>query len=145
MTIKNLSLALVALALAPAASPAFATNCRLKSALNITAAGAAIDSKGTTEVRADGERQSLRVSMDARVPDGTVFGVFVNGSLAGTLAIELGAGEIDLSQGGETCLRSGVKEARRSQRIEVLDGMGNKVLRGSFRAPKSCSDPEARD
>jgi hypothetical protein len=145
VTKKNLSLALVALALALTASPAFAANCRLKSALNITAAGAAIDSRGAAEVRAEGERQRLRVSMDARVPDGTVFGVFVNGSLAGTFAIELGAGEIELSPGHEACLRSGMNTVQGIQRIEVMDRAGNQVLRGLFRTPASCSAPEARD
>jgi len=145
MTKKNLCLALVALALVPAASSASAATCRLTTELNITAAGAAIDTKGTSEVRAEGEGQRLRVSMGARVPDGTVFGVFVNGSLAGTIAIELGAGEVDLGQGGETCARSGVSPARRIQKVEVLDGAGKPVLRGSFRTPTSCLDPEARD
>ncbi|HEY6056394.1 MAG TPA: hypothetical protein VIV06_00100 [Candidatus Limnocylindrales bacterium] len=145
MIAKHLTLALVALALAPAAPPAFAVNCRLKSALDITARGATIGSKGTAELRAEGERQRLRISMDARVPDGTVFGVFVNGSLAGTLAIELGAGEVDLGHGDGTCLRSGVNALRGSQRIEVMDRAGNQVLRGTFRTPTSCSDPEVRD
>lgn len=145
MTKKSLSLALVALALVPTASSAFASNCRLKSALNITARGAAIGSKGTAEVRAEGEQQRLRVSMDARVPDGTIFGVFVNGSLAGTFAIELGAGEVDLSHGDETCMRSGMNTVQGIQRIEVMDRAGNQVLRGLFRTPASCLDPEARD
>lgn len=140
-----LSLAAVALALAPAASPVTTASCRLTTPLDITAQGAAIGSKGTTEVRAEGERQRLRVSMDARVPDGTVFGVFVNGALAGTFAIELGAGEVELSHGHETCLRSGLNPVRETQRIEVMDRAGNQVLRGLFRAPTSCLDPEARD
>lgn len=141
-----LSLAVVALALAPAATPpAFTATCRLTSPLDITAAGAAIGTRGTTEVRAEGERQRLRVSMDARVPDGTIFGVFVNGSLAGTLAIELGAGEVDLSHGDGTCSRSGMNTVRGTQRIEVMDRAGNQVLRGMFRAPTSCLDPEVRD
>jgi hypothetical protein len=145
MKTKNFALALVALALASAASSSFAANCRLTTALNITAKGATIGSKGTAEVRAEGERQRLRVSMDARVPDGTVFGVFVNGSLAGTMAIELGAGEVDLSHGDGTCMRSGMNTVQGIQRIEVMDRTGNQVLRGLFRTPASCSDPEARD
>lgn len=136
-----LSLAAVALALAPAASPVTTASCRLTAPLDITVKGAAIGSKGTTEVRG----QRLRVSMDARVPDGTVFGVFVNGALAGTFAIELGAGEVELSHGHETCLRSGLNPVRETQRIEVMDRAGNQVLRGLFRAPTSCLDPEARD
>jgi hypothetical protein len=145
MTKKSLSLALVAVALASTASSAFAANCRLRSALDITAKGATIGSKGTAEVRAEGERQRLRVSMDARVPDGTVFGVFVNGSLAGTMAIERGAGEIDLSHGDETCLRSSANPVRGIQKIQVLDISGSPVLQGSLRTPTSCLDNEARD
>jgi hypothetical protein len=140
-----LSLAVVALALAPATSPAFASPCRLTTPLDITEKGAAIGSRGTTEVRAEGERQRLRVSMDARVPDGTIFGVFVNGALAGTFAIELGAGEVELSHGHESCLRSGMSTVQGIQRIEVMDRAGNQVLRGLFRAPASCSDSDARD
>ena len=140
-----LSLAVVAFALAPATSPAFAATCRLTTPLDITARGAAIGSRGTTEVRADGERQRLRVSMDARVPDGTIFGVFVNGSLAGTFAIEEGAGEVEVSPGHETCMRSGMNTVRGMQRIEVMDRAGNQVLRGLFQTPASCSGPEARD
>jgi hypothetical protein len=145
MSKKSSTLALVSLALAIALSAASApaANCRLTSALNSTAAGAAIDSKGTAEVRTDGTRPRLHVSMGARVPDGTVFGVFVNGSLAGTFAIELGAGEVDLSHGGETCSRSGMNMYGGVQRIEVMDRAGNQVLRGSFQTSASCSGPEA--
>ena len=53
---KDSSIALVSLALALSLSAAStaAADCRLTSALNSTAAGAAIDSKGTTEVRTEG-------------------------------------------------------------------------------------------
>jgi len=132
MTKKNLSLALVALALTLTGSSALATDCQLKSALSITAAGAAIDSSGTNEVRAQRARQRFKVSMDARVPDGTTFAVLANGSLAGTITIELGAGELELNNADGKTLPAGVNPVCAIRSIQVLDGTGNPVLQGSF-------------
>lgn len=132
MTKKNLSLALAALALTLTGSSALAADCQLKSALSITASGAAIDSSGATEIRAQRARQRFRVSMDARVPDGTTFAVVVNGSLAGTITIELGNGELDLSNADGKTLPAAVNPVCGIQSIQVLDGAGNAVLQGSF-------------
>lgn len=132
MTKKNLALTLVALALTLTGASALAADCQHKAALNITAAGAAIDASGTAEVRARGERQRFKVSMDARVPDGTTFAVFANSSLAGTITIVLGDGELDLSNADGKTLPAGVNPVCGIHSIQVQDGNGTSVLDGSF-------------
>ena len=133
MTRKNFSIAALAVLLfAALAAPSALADCRHKASLGITAAGAAIDSSGTAEVRAQGTRQRLKVSIDARVPDGTTFLVFANGMPAGSLTIELGAGELDINNANGKVLPAGVSPVCGIKSVQVLDGTGVAILEGSF-------------
>ncbi|MBI3780028.1 MAG: hypothetical protein HY278_03070 [candidate division NC10 bacterium] len=106
-------------------------DCRKKISLAATSAGAAIDSSGTAEVRAQGAKQRFKVSMDARVADGTTFAVFANGQLAGVITIELGDGELELNNNNGKTLPDGVNPVCAISTVEVTDG-SNLILHGNF-------------
>ena len=123
--------ALLALALGVAmAAPAWA-DCRNNSALSITPAGAAIDASGTVDVRGEGTRQRFKVSIDARVADGTTFEVFVNSQLAGTITIALGAGELDLNNQNGAVLPIGVDPVCSVSSVDVMAN-GAAILQATF-------------
>lgn len=113
-------------------SQTFAADCQKKIALSATSSGFAIDSSGTAEVRSRGSRQVFKVSMDARVNDGVTFLVFANGLPAGSITINLGAGELGLSNSNGQTLPSGVDPVCKIEALEVRDGSGTVVLQGNF-------------
>ncbi|MBI3668796.1 MAG: hypothetical protein HY237_03310 [Acidobacteria bacterium] len=131
---KQITLALVALALVFATASQASADCRKKIALEATAAGAQIDASGTTEVRSRGAQQRFKVSMDARVADATTFNVFVNGlpQPAGTITIVLGVGELDINNNNGNTLPAGVDPVCSIKSVEVKDGSGTLILSGSF-------------
>ena len=128
---KRGTTALLVLALGVAmAAPAWA-DCQNKIALNVTPAGATIDASGTAEVRGEGAKQRFKVSMDARVADGTTFEVFANGQLAGTITIALGAGELDLNNNNGAVLPTGDDPVCSVSTVDVL-AAGAAILQGTF-------------
>ncbi|MFQ5776711.1 MAG: hypothetical protein ACE5IP_01745 [Terriglobia bacterium] len=136
MVRKKLIVVLAGLAMVLSmASQAFA-DCRTKIDLPDTALGAATDASGTAEVRArtrDGfVRQRFKVSMDARVADGTVFAVFVDDQLAGTITIVLGDGELELNNNNDKILPTAVDPVCSIKTVEVRNGGGMTLLQGSF-------------
>ncbi len=132
MTKKMVSLAVAAVLLTLTMTGSALASCQTKVALSITAAGAAIDASGTAEARAQGSRQRFRVSIDARVADGTTFLVYANGSLAGAITIQLGSGELDLSNADGKALPPGVSPVCGIGTVQVSDGAGTVVLQGNF-------------
>ncbi len=127
----TVALAAAALLLTAVATQA-GSDFRNRITLFATAAGAQIDASGTAEVRASGTQQRFKVSMDARVADGTTFAVFANGNLAGTITIVLGAGELDLNNNNGNILPAGVDPVSGVKSVEVKDGSGTLILSGSF-------------
>jgi hypothetical protein len=100
-------------------------------ALAETLAGEQMAAAGTAEMRAHGGRQRLRVSIDAHVPDGTVFRVLANGCFAGAITVTYGTGELELdSERGR--LPDGVAPVWEITRIAIADRRGMLVLLGSF-------------
>ncbi|MBI3470621.1 MAG: hypothetical protein HY013_04630, partial [Candidatus Solibacter usitatus] len=117
------TLAATGLALALATS-AWAADCRKKIHLQATSAGMAGDLSGAAEVRARGAQQSLRVSMDARVPDGTTFVVKSGALTIGTVVISLGDGELDLNNKDGAVLPTGADPVCGVTSISVWDASG---------------------
>jgi len=113
------------------AVPAWA-DCRNQSQLAITAAGAAIDASGSAEARAQGDQQRFKVSIDARVADGTTFEVFANGQLAGTITIAAGVGELDLNTNDGAVLPAGSNPVCGITTVEVSTASGTVILQGSL-------------
>src|SRR5262252_715508 len=114
-------------------------DCRAKINLNVGPAGLGLDVSGTAEKRAQGTQQRFKVSMDARVPNGTTYNVFVfsptsaaNGSPAGSIIITLGAGELSLDNNNGATLPTGVDPVCNIGRVEVRNGAGGVVLSGNF-------------
>lgn len=107
-------------------------DCQKKVALNATALGVSLDASGTAEARAQGTRERFKISIDARVPDGTTYNVFVNGNLAGTITIQLGAGELQLQNDNGAVLPAGVSPVCAITSVSVTDGAGQAILTGSF-------------
>ena len=107
-------------------------DCRQKIALDVQPAGFTLDVSGTAEKRADGTQQRFKVSMDAGVPNGTTFSVYVGGNPAGTITISLGAGELDLNNNNGATLPTGVDPVCNIGRVEVRNGTGGVVLSGNF-------------
>ncbi len=130
---KRITVALAAAALLMSAVATQAgSDFRKRITLFVTAAGAQIDASGTAEVRASGTQQRFKVSMDARVADGTTFAVFANDNLAGTITIVLGDGELELNNNNENILPAGVDPVSGIKSVEVKDGSGTLILSGSF-------------
>ncbi len=129
---KRITVALAAVALMAAMVAQADSGFRKRITLSATAAGAQIDASGTAEVRASGTQQRFKVSMDARVADGTTFAVYANGNLAGTITIVLGAGELDLNNNNGNVLPVGVDPVSGIKSVEVKDGNGTLILSGSF-------------
>jgi hypothetical protein len=71
--------------------------------LATTQAGLAISAEGHVDIRLQGQRQRLKVEVEARVPDGTVFRVFANGVELRPITIHFGEGEFefDSENGGQ--------------------------------------------
>jgi hypothetical protein len=113
------------------AVPAWA-DCRNRNQLSITPAGAAIDASGSAEARADGAQQRFKVSIDARVADGTTFEVFANGQLAGTITVALGRGEVDLNTNDGAVLPAGSNPVCGITTVEVSTASGTVILQGSL-------------
>ncbi len=76
-------------------TPAAAIN-RLRIPLMTAAAGAAIDARGSVDIRVAGNRQRIRVEVEANVPDGTVFNVLANGLNIGVITTRFDEGEFEL-------------------------------------------------
>ncbi len=129
---KRITVALAAVALMAAMVAQADSGFRKQITLFATAAGAQIDASGTAEVRASGTQQRFKVSMDARVADGTTFAVYANGQLAGTITIVLGAGELDLNNNNGNKLPAGVDPVSGIKSVEVKDGGGTLILSGNF-------------
>jgi hypothetical protein len=108
-------------------------DCRVKITLGVTSAGATNDISGTAEIRARRERQRFKVSMDARVAEGTTFGVYTDGKLAGTITIDaLGNGQLELDNDDGRTLPAAVNPVCSIKTVEVKDQNGVVVLQGSF-------------
>lgn len=130
---KQLITGLALLAMLFSLSSAALADCQNKITLSPSAAGVQIDASGTAEVRARGTAdQRFKVSIDARVADGTTFAVFANGQLAGTITIALGAGELDLNNHNGSVLPAGTDPVCSIASVEVRDGSGTVILSGSF-------------
>jgi len=121
--------------------PPAGANCRATIALQPTDFGLTLVASGNAVKRSDknGLRQTFTVEVDALVPAGTVFAVFVNGtSLAGTItmAVPVGAvvaiGTLDLSNANATALPLGVDPVCGITSVVVTDTDGNIILSGSF-------------
>lgn len=129
---KSLTVAMIGLAMVlTVAAQAFA-DCRSRIALDVTAAGVAIDASGTAEAREAGAQDRFTVGMDARVADGTTFAVLVNGNLVGTITIALGAGELALDNKNGNVLPAGFAPFCSVGLVEVQDGTGTVVLQGTL-------------
>lgn len=129
---KRITVALAAVALMAAMVAQADSGFRKQITLFVLPAGSQIDASGTAEVRVSGTKQSFKVSMDARVADGTTFAVYANGNLAGTITIVLGAGELDLNNNNGNVLPAGVDPVSGIKSVEVKDGNGTLILSGSF-------------
>jgi hypothetical protein len=97
-----------------------------------TPEGNADDISGHADVRQRGTQQRFKVSMDARVEDGTTFVVFANGRLAGTITISLGDGELELNNNNGKKLPTGVDPVCSIGAVVVVDENNTTVLEGSF-------------
>jgi|SRR5262245_64026360 len=122
---------LVPLFLLSVRANAFA-DCRQKIALDVQPAGFTLDVSGTAEKRADGTQQRFKVSMDARVKNGTTFSVYVGANLVGTITIRLGAGELDLDNHNGATMPAGTDPVCGISSVEVRNGDGHAVLSGNF-------------
>ncbi len=111
---------------------AVAADCQKKISFQPTALGAATDTSGTAQVRARGERQRFKVSLDSRVADGTTYVVSVNGMIAGAILIELGTGELEFSNENGKILPAAVNPVCSAGMVMVADSSGSVLLSGVF-------------
>lgn len=114
------------------AGHALASECRKKTNLQATALGAPLDTSGAAEVRARADRQRFKVSMDARVPDGTSSVVKANGLTVGVIRINFGDGQLELDNGDGDVLPVELGDVCTIGMVTVEDGNGNAILQGAF-------------
>lgn len=114
------------------AGSAWGADCRQKIALSPTNAGVAADISGTAEKRGRSGQERFKLSMDARVADGTTYIVWANGSPVGTLTIALGDGELEINNNNGKTLPAGANPACSIGAVRVTDAAGMTVLNGSF-------------
>ena len=133
MNIGQLKSGLLGMALAAGLTvPGFGGDCQKKTEMRPTGAGMARDISGKAEVRARGQRQRFKLSMDARVPDGTTFVVWVNGSAVGTATVDFGDAELELDNGDGAVLPIPLADVCTVGMVTVTDGSGQPVLQGNF-------------
>ncbi|MBL8177295.1 MAG: hypothetical protein JNK48_21650 [Bryobacterales bacterium] len=128
----NTRFLVAALGMASLFSTGAFADCRKRTALRSTAAGAGLDVSGQAEVREQGGRQKFKVSMDARVANGATFIVLANGAAAGTITIVAGDGELELKNYDGQTLPSAVNPVCTVGPVVVTDANGVAVLSGSF-------------
>lgn len=129
----KLTLVVGMIAILLSASTFALADCQRKIGLTITPAGDARDISGTAEIRNKGKRQRFKVSMDARVAEGTTYAVYVDGNLAGTLTIDgLGDGELEVDNDDGRALPAAVNPVCSIASVEVRDADGVIVLFGRF-------------
>lgn len=107
-------------------------DCRKKINLQATSTGQSQDISGQAEVREQGNRQKFKISMDARVANGTTFVVMANGEAAGTITIVAGDGELELKNYDGQTLPAGVNPVCAVGPVVVTTSTGTPVLNGSF-------------
>lgn len=107
-------------------------DCFNKISLSPTDVGVANDISGKVAFEENGSSQRFKVSMDARVADGTTFVVFANGMPAGMITITLGSGELDLNNHDGAILPAGLDPICNISSVLVTDGAGNPVIEGIF-------------
>lgn len=128
----NTRFLVAALGMASLFSTGAFADCRKRANLTATAAGAGLDVSGQAEVRDQGGRQKFKVSMDARVANGTTFIVLANGAAAGTITIVAGDGELELKNWDGQTLPSAVNPVCTVGPVVVTNSSGVPVLSGSF-------------
>ncbi len=128
---KGMKFLAVALALLTTTA-ATAADCRKKVALQPAALGITLDASGTIEARAAGTKERFKVSIDARVPDGTTYVVLVNGMIAGTITVSLGAGELQLETNDNKAMPSAVASVCTIGSVAVIEPQGTPLLTGAF-------------
>lgn len=116
-------------ALAAAITTPAQAECRRKISLQAAIAG---DFSGKAEVREQGSAQRLKVSMDARVPDGTTYIVTANGFAVGTMTIRLGDGELELTNANGKVLPNGASPVCSVGPVSVVGSDGRTILHGAF-------------
>ncbi|MGE0885460.1 MAG: hypothetical protein AB7P14_18080 [Blastocatellales bacterium] len=122
---------IITLALSTAAM-AFA-DCQKRTVLSIPATGNRDDLSGVAEARSVGKRQRFRVSMDARVAEGTTYSVYADGILAGVVIIDaFGVGELEISNDNGKPMPAAVNPVCAIRMVEVRDLNGIVVLSGNF-------------
>ena len=105
-------------------------DCRKKIALTTESAGFAVDASGSAEVRASGNQQRFKVSIDSNV-DAT-YAVVVGGSIVGTITTVLGQGELELNNNNGKTLPAAVNPVCGVGSFSVINGSGAAVLNGTF-------------
>jgi hypothetical protein len=104
------------------------TLTRMRRALEATPAGQAIFAKGYVELRFIGPREKFKVEVEAMAPEGTTFLVLANGLAVGTVRIQFGEGELELSNEDGRVLPEALRPLNAVSRVEVVNESGMVIL-----------------
>jgi len=104
------------------------TLTRIRRAFQATPAGQAIFAKGYVELRFIGPREKFKVEVEAMVAEGTTFLVLANGLAVGTVRIQFGQGELELSNEDGRVLPAALRPLSAVSRVEVVDDSGTVIL-----------------
>lgn len=93
--------------------------------------GATVAAEGDADLRSTGAETRLKLEVEAKVPDGTVWTVVANGNVPlGSLTFRLMEAELHLD--ATALAQAGLTDASLITSIQVNDASGNAVLGGSF-------------
>lgn len=107
-------------------------DCEKKVNLTPTAVGALEDASGKVDLRAQGTDQRFKLSMDAAVPNGSIFVVSADNLVVGAVRIRFNEGELDINTKDGGRLPQGLGPVCGVSSVSVSDAKGNVVLTGSF-------------
>lgn len=113
----------------PGLPPVLAIRKDLK--LTSSALGVSVSAQGDADLRSTGAETRLKVEVEAKIPDGTVWTVLANGNVPlGGLSFRLMEAELHLD--ATALAQAGLTDASSITSIQVNDASGNEVLAGIF-------------
>ncbi len=122
-------LLLALLAVSAFAFQASAADCHRKTTLK--PAGSVSDASGQVDVRSSGDVQRFKLDIDASVPDGTTYVLYIDNLATGTVTFLLHAGEVEFNNNNRGAMRNGVDACSLSA-VELRDASNQPVAIGTF-------------
>ncbi len=104
--------------------------CHKKMALRSTGRVAEVSSE--IDLRSNDSVQRLKITTDAKVPDGTTYVLYINGLAAGTVTFLLNTGEAEFNNNNGGVMPNGSESVCSVSTVELRDADNLPVVLGAF-------------